>query len=237
MRLLVFTAAFYDRDLSEATYMLRRSAMENDIDLQMYGTEEKTFIYYESKINQLGVYLNNQKEKYTHALYTDAADSMILSKEKEIIEKYLMFNSPLVVSGEKGIHPFPELAGLFPESDSPWRFMNPGNFIGDINYILWVINQLKPYKGLQTDDQGHWMMAWRDKKIMPDIDTHCELFQTMSDVDLGTEVVWKAPRIVNTVTNSQPCIIHFNGAKGGSPNGLQREAFYEQWKEHYATIA
>jgi len=238
MKLLAFTASFYDKDYDSKLEKLTYTCEALDIDLVTYGHHE-FFSFYDSKIVKMGMLLNNFKDKYTHCLYTDTADSLFLTGMDEIITKYLKFNSKLVVSGERNCHPFGHLADKFPQAPTSYRFMNPGNFIGEIEYMLFVINQLKAFRHLQTDDQGHWAEAYLAGRI-PEltIDHQCELFQTMSDRELGIDVeILPNGRVRNIETKSYPCIIHFNGPKGeGSHNQKMMNEVFENFRGEYAVI-
>ena len=219
MKLLVFTAGFYDRDYDAKLERLLKTCKKFEIPLEVYGRGQ-TFSFYDSKIDKLGVFLNNHKNDFTHALYTDASDSFFLRGLKEIIFKYEKMGSPkLLVAAEKQCHPFPELSESFPEPLMHYRFFNPGNFLGEIPYLLEVIGRLKTYNQLKTDDQGHWMKAYVSRAIDLTIDYFCSIFQTMSDCEFDREFRYVGKLLLNTVTGSYPSIVHFNGPKGaGSPN-------------------
>src|SRR5581483_4738504 len=100
MKLLAFTASFYDKDYDSKLEKLTYTCEALDIDLVTYGHHE-FFSFYDSKF---------------------------------------------VVSGERNCHPFGHLADKFPQAPTSYRFMNPGNFIGEIEYMLFVINQLKAFR-------------------------------------------------------------------------------------------
>lgn len=227
MKLLVFTAAFYDRDYEEKLFRLNKSCEKNDIDMVAYGRGE-TFYFYEAKIVKLGNFLNEHKAEYTHALFTDAADTLFLSSLDEIIEKYKKFNVPLLLSTEKFAYPG-HIGGDFPESPTPYRYFNAGGFIGEIPYLLDTLSKLKTYYWVNDNDNAHWMYGYVNKRIKLDMDYHCDIFQTMSDVDFGTEMEIKDGRLFNKVTGSKPSIVHFNGPKGaGTRNDELMQLVYEK---------
>jgi hypothetical protein len=233
MKLAVITAGFYDRDYAEKLKKLVWSAEQFNIDLHIFG-RGKFFSFFDSKIVGLQNYISEFKSQYTHVLYTDASDSFFLGGPYEIMGKFSTFQYPLVVSGEKGLHPFGNLKHLF-NSSSRWKYMNPGLFIGEIPYVLDTLGKLRTYHHLQTDDQGHWMEGLAAGRIHPVIDTDCLMFQTMSDANMAEEFSIKEGRIYNLITRNAPAVVHFNGPKGDSPNGKLMENVFLQIKTFYET--
>lgn len=225
MKLAVVTAGFYDRDYEEKGHRLSVSAEKFNIPLTIYG-KGVFFSFYESKINELGVTINNLRNDFTHVLYTDFADSFFLSGLDEIIGKYQMFNSPLVVSGEQGIYPFPELDVLFDRSTT-YPFMNPGNFIGEIPYVLDTLSALKTYSWVQNNDQAHWMLGLKDGRIKVTVDTEARIFQAMAGLEWWDTFEIEDGRVKNIVTGTKPCVVHFNGPKGGTPNEQLMERVFQ----------
>lgn len=237
MKLLVFTAGFYDRDYDDKLRRLRASCEKFEIILNVYGRGE-FFSFYDSKIDALGRYLNRFKGEYTHALFTDAADSFFLQDLQTIIEKYEKMGSPkLLLSAEKACYPFSELVSKFPDNVGPYRFLNAGGFIGEIQHILDTISKLKSYYYLNNNDNAHWMMGYSEGRIDIHMDHQCEIFQTMSDVEFGKDIVFAykkgsmKAKIFNHETQTFPSIIHFNGPKGEGTrnNKLMEEVFQATW--------
>lgn len=240
MKLFVFTAAFYDRDYDDKIKRLKATCGKFEIMLNVYGRGE-FFSFFDSKIRQMGVFLDRIKEDYTHVLYTDAADSFFLSGLEEVLQKYEKMGKPkLLLSAEKSCYPFADLISRFPADVGPYRFFNAGGFIGEVKPLLDTLSRLKSYYYINNNDNAHWMRAYDERKIDLTIDHKCEIFQTMSDVDYGIEVVLESPmsdyvfdkqRVYNKETGTYPCLIHFNGPKGeGTRNDkLMHEIFNECW--------
>lgn len=239
MKLAVITAGFYDRDYDQKFERLKWSADNFEIPIQVYGRKE-FFSFFDSKINKLGVAINNMKNKFTHVLYTDFADSFFLTGLDEIIKKYEALGEPkLMVSGERTIYPYPEFAELFPDDGNPYRFMNPGNFIAEIPAILEALNYCKRYYNLQSNDQGHWMQAFAEYKFPLAIDSEAQIFQTMADCHFEDEfeVDEGNGRLYNKVTKTFPCIVHFNGPKGhGTENERISTIVFDKVKEYHENI-
>jgi hypothetical protein len=234
MKTAVITCGYYDKDYEEKLARLKYSCDVFGIDLKVYREIGKAFNFFDAKIEKLGVFIDSLKNDYTHVLYTDASDSFFLAPLLEIEEKYLhYFNDEVVVSGEKGCHPFPEYMEHF-TSPSPWKYMNPGNFIGPIPKVLDIISKLKTYKDMRTNDQGPWMEAYVQKRIQIKIDTECMLFQTMSDIKwLDYETYYAG--IKNIITANSPCILHFNGPKDAL-NTERANRIFTHFKEVHESI-
>jgi len=229
--IFVITAGFYDRDYTDQLQRLAVSCSMFDIDLHVYGQKE-TFTFFDSKIEKLGNRLNTVKDNFKYVLYTDASDSFFLTGLPEIIEKYEAMGKPiLITSAEKACHPFEDLVNQFPESPTPYRFMNPGNFLGEIDYVLDILSKCKAFYYLQTNDQGHWMRMWEKDKPAIWFDYYCDLFQPMSDSDFEREFTIENGRLINKVTGKKPCIVHFNGPKDEKSIPLANKVYKEAlWK-------
>lgn len=220
MKTLVITPGMYDRDYDSKLAHLLKSCEQKEIDISVFGRGEK-FSFYDSKIVLMQRYIQDRfhdDPTITHVLYTDASDSFFLANLAEIESKYdsVRENKTLVVAVEKDCHPFAEYVDKWPESPTPYRFMNPGNFMGEIETVIMALEACKRYHWLRTDDQGHWHLAYLNglsEDIM--LDYYCALFQTMSNCDFDQEFKIVSGRLVNKVTYTMPCIVHFNGPKGG----------------------
>lgn len=159
---------------------------------------------------------------------TDASDSLIVDTEDILIDKFLSFNKPIVVSGERNCWPQDLIAPYFPTHNdpSPWKYLNSGGYMGKRQDLIALLTLMDSHERLQCPDIGikrsnDWIndqflmsLAYIQNQEIFHLDTKCELFQTMGDNqkhDVG--IVDKKP--VNTVHSTRPSVIHFNGhAKG-----------------------
>jgi hypothetical protein len=141
------------------------------------------------------------------AMFVDAYDVLAVdSMEKTEALYHEHFDGQIVFSAEKNCWPDAERAKDYPPSDSPWRFLNSGSYMGPAGkiYELLAGMQIQP----RDDDQRLMTQAYLDGKVV--LDTGCRIFQTAGFAGPG-EIVGKANDIHNTVTGSHPTIIHFNG--------------------------
>ena len=61
-------------------------------------------------------YLINHRHLYDIALFIDSFDTYAFADPTEIVEKFLTFDAPMVVSGEVNIWPEPQLKEFLPPS-------------------------------------------------------------------------------------------------------------------------
>lgn len=223
---LVVTAAFYDRDYDEKLYRLLATAQMHNIEVHPYGKGE-FFDFFKSKIPALREFIEQFRGQYAHVLYTDAADSFFLAGLDEIMYRYDRMGAPsLLVSGEKGCHPYAYMKKYFDSKYStPWRYMNPGGFLGHIDWVLRALEAIERYADPNTNDQGPWMKALDDRAILVKVDQDCDIFQTMSDHVEGELDTDSNGRLRNTITGATPCIVHFNGPKSDAQRGLAEILF------------
>lgn len=152
----------------------------------------------------------------THVLMLDAYDTLFLRGEAEIFEAYSDYSDPpLLLSTEKDCWPRPELSSSYPPSQTPWKYINGGGWMGEIPYLLEHIPKVLA-SGEDTNDQALWTWALIDKSLpCSKLDVWCRVFQTMSRSDRDVIRVPKEKQLFNKVTGSRPCIAHWNGRTGG----------------------
>jgi hypothetical protein len=68
------------------------------------------------KLQQVRNYLINHRHLYDIALFIDSFDTYAFADPTEIVEKFLTFDAPMVVSGEVNIWPEPQLKEFLPPS-------------------------------------------------------------------------------------------------------------------------
>ena len=200
--------------------LLRQSCADHGIELHEYGVGRPWPGMCVGKITEPLAFLKTRTEKY--ALFTDGEDSFIVNDEDHIIGEFEANVSrwrPILISAEKNCYPDPELAEQYPESPTPWKYINAGGWMGKREALIMALGELQdsPFFGV-SDDQlcwHHWFLRYR---YLADLDSGCEVFQTMAGTD---EFI---PPGMNTLTLSCPSVIHFNGRTG-------MDGRMEQWYE------
>ena len=192
-----------DKENREFVDFLLYSCMRLDLDLVVLYANKYT--NHRVKDSLLMNYLFSQ-----HAdeiiMFVDGYDTMFLASESEIIDKYLRFNAPIVFSAEINCWPYQELSFLYPKTNTYFKFLNSGGFIGrsgiirdilalnpspPINYgflkkMKWFISdnlyntEINPYNKYQWSNQFYWHNIYLKNQKIIKLDHHSELFYTLS---------------------------------------------------------
>lgn len=168
--------------------------------------------------------IKNKVIDTSHIIFSDCWDLVFAAPIKEIMERYLSFNSPVVISCEKNCFPddlkenFDE---LFPPT--PYKYLNSGFIVGETEAILARLETMDlqnlhddhydPIRkcNIHPNDQYEWMKIFVKQPVQIVLDYHQSLSQTLHDADIE-EFDFSEKRIKNKLTNSYPCAWHFNGS-------------------------
>ena len=86
------------------------------------------------KLVYIKEYVKNLPSKDV-VLFVDGYDVLFLANTKTILQKFLSYRVPFVISTEKNCYPFPNLATQYPRSPTNSRYINSGGFIGYAGFI------------------------------------------------------------------------------------------------------
>lgn len=149
----------------------------------------------------------------THMLYTDAFDTLALAGPEEVVGK--MPECKMLISAEKNCYPYPERADRYPDTGTPWKYVNGGGWIAEIEYFKYLCSKenLNP----NSHDQVWLMDAYLNNREEIKLDTQCEIFQTIAfsnidewkRIDCMSEVIQY--RFNNIGTGTRPVFFHGNG--------------------------
>lgn len=145
----------------------------------------------------------------THILYTDCFDTLCFTDSQEVIKKYEdRFRSPkMLISAEKNCYPLWERAGEYPDCPTPWKYVNGGGWMVEIEYF----KELCKIENLTNESHDQvWLMDvyLRNKEIQ--VDNNCEIFQTIAFSN-REEWIKEEGRFRNVGTNTLPVFFHGNG--------------------------
>ena len=217
LSLIVLSPCFYP-DASPAELMVK-SAEANGLEVKLYGIGEG-FIPHGAHAQVFQLFtLMKQQQLADYVLVADCRDVLIVAGEEEIIRKFHSFRSPLVMSTERGCWPpDPDIAQFFYGKDKHgYDYINAGVYIGEWNYVARCLEfLLAKYRGTHPgadNSQGWWMYAKMRGELLFDLDSSCQIFQSMSGGCDG-HIAVENLQVRNTVTNTLPCVIHFNGNPG-----------------------
>lgn len=156
-------------------------------------------------------------------LFTDAYDVFYADDLKTITERYLAMGSRVVFSAEATCWPDADVAEQYPPSDTKYRFLNSGTFIGEVQELK---NILTPALALppNEDDQRFLTRQFLSGNFDIRLDTDQYIFV------VGETNVFKfGPhgQLCNRETNSTSCIYHGAG-------GPETKAFVENLYKQFA---
>lgn len=150
------------------------------------------------------------KKQNTTVLFTDSYDVIFISNVNDLLKKYSNFDKDYVLfSSEKSCWPNKELKTKYPESSSPYRYLNSGGFIGLANNIDNIINDI-PINDYD-DDQLYFTNMFLSNKYKIEIDYNCEIFQTMNRAIDDIHIDYYNRIVTNNLQNTLPCVLHANG--------------------------
>jgi hypothetical protein len=145
-------------------------------------------------------------------LFSDAYSVAVIGNQAEIKRRFLMFQKPIVFSGEKICHPDKNLASKY---NSPYGaefpYLNSGLFIGRV----WALRRcMAEYKLKDNeDDQSFWTNQYFKHRELIELDHHARLFLTSSGLNEKTDIDWDHHKNLLTcnLTHSHPLMLHVPG--------------------------
>lgn len=142
-------------------------------------------------------------------LYTDSYDAIVTGTYVQLLERYHQLASPshpVIFAAEKNCYPSPYLRPYYPTSESPWRYLNAGGFIGPVEYLQ---RMLTANLDFWLNDQFEFSKFYLEGKSGIVLDSVCRLFQTLAYSLDNISYHENGPH--NLITNSYPLVLHANG--------------------------
>ena len=213
INLAVITCCMYP-DTSRIHY-LQESCDKQGIFLLPHGIGATFAGWANALISQtLPAMMELKREGYTHVLYTDGSDSIIITPQDEIISKYQHLGEPSCLMSSD-CECFPPLNGeSFPPTETRWRYVNGGGYIAEIGFFISVMTKLAQKYSTDGNHQSWIVQEWPIPGFR--LDSNCEIFQPMDDsvefeVIRNSDPKEKWARIINLETLSFPNVLHFRG--------------------------
>jgi len=155
-----------------------------------------------------------------HVILTDCWDVLFLSSPVDIVEVFKTFSAPIVISAERTLFPAKDY-GEYPAADSDVRYLNAGFIVAKRETLIALLEHLdvanqpddfqRPDESWQHFSEQELMHhAYVEQFVHIALDTHSMLCQNMFKTQPG-EVIIEEMGIWNTITNSYPQSIHWNG--------------------------
>lgn len=174
---------------------------------------------YNDKIIAFYNYLATHRSELTNFVYADSYDSFALAPQSELEAK---FNQPdkIVYGLEKACWPYPEKTIFFPESNSPYKHINGGGFMGSVENFIKLYETNPILQSGALNDQV-WAQDNYIKKVCDGVvglDTGNQIFQCTAHSDMTDfEVIEDngLKRVLNLHSGTKPILFHFNGHSNG----------------------
>jgi hypothetical protein len=170
----------------------------------------------------LGALRKAESDGYTHVLYTDGSDSLFVAGEKELREKYSRLGSPyILMSAEINCYPDSSIAPAY-NQQLPWSYPNAGQWFGEVAQVIPMLEKVMLVGG--EDDQMWWLRSIAEGTVGVALDSWCDIFQNMDAPQLrnGSDaLVIHKRRVLNKITGTFPCFLHFSGGYSDPKTGRQ----------------
>ena len=172
------------------------------------------------KINLLKNYIENL-EDHELVFFADGYDVLFLDDPHTIIERFRGFDCDILFAAERQCWPDATMADYFPQSGTPYRFLNSGLYAGQVRHLKRFFNvYVKNDEDDQLWCQNRFLEYPEDLSIALDYEGY--IFQCDDDVKI----------IDGQIANGMccPCIYHGNGgpeAKNRMANLARQLGFTE----------
>lgn len=168
-------------------------------------------------------WLREKQNQSDRLLVCDAWDVLFSDHPHGISDlcRAIYGDDAVVFNGEKGCWPRSDLAEHFPDTGTPWRYLNSGVICGRAENILAILEAMdleaigvdhKRPDGTKSEpnDQGEFQRMFVAQPVKMVVDGRCELAQTYSAC-VPEEFEFANGKILNKVTMTYPGVHHCNG--------------------------
>uniref|UniRef100_A0A146LKA1 procollagen-lysine 5-dioxygenase n=1 Tax=Lygus hesperus TaxID=30085 RepID=A0A146LKA1_LYGHE len=151
-------------------------------------------------------------------MFTDSYDVMFLGPPEKVLAKFKKFDSRVVFSAEVLLWPDKSLAPEFPVTETSYKYLNSGGFIGYAGDILEILEE-HPVKN-EDDDQLYYTKLFLNKtlreKYRMRLDHKASIFQNINaatqDLRMNVDKAkTEGTFLENMVTGETPLVLHGNG--------------------------
>ena len=128
-------------------------------------------------------------------MFLDAYDTYVRGNENEFLTRYKKFGSEIVTGAEVNLHPDEGLRGEYPKSDSVFKYLNSGTYIGSAGGIWSMLDTIfeqycelpeavQSREGGRYGDDDQWLMSkyFLDNQDKVKLDVRGKIFQTLHDI-------------------------------------------------------
>jgi len=141
-------------------------------------------------------------------IYSDGADTIFLDTFEPPTD-YLLY------SAEKACWPLPQIIPLYEDRDTPWKYLNGGNWCGPAYLAIeFLTKYVLPYIFAENNDcqsqQSVGYLAAKRDGFPIRLDYECKLFQSMAFEKEG-DFTYMDTKLRNNWTMTFPKVLHYNG--------------------------
>ena len=163
------------------------------------------------KLNLVKQYLNKSSLRDDDiVLFVDGYDVIFNDDLETIVSRYKEFNTDILFAAEKECWPVPSMANLFPKSETEYRFLNSGCYIGTKKAITVLLSDT-----IQDGEDDQLYLQKRFLSTSPTkikLDHENYIFQCISK-SFDEIKIRDNGQLINNSTRACPCILHGNGGQ------------------------
>lgn len=186
-----------------------------------------------TKPNIVRQWLRDGKNKTDIVFFVDAWDIIFQKHPDEILDEYFHLvgpvdkgvDLPLIFNAERNCFPGGDHCNAFPESGTPWRYLNSGFIVGPVCHMLALLESMD-LESLGYDEQrpdGSWnhpndqleyLKAFVKQPVPMVLDTEAKLCISLHDTkpeELEFFEQGGKKMVRNLVTGTVPGVLHGNG--------------------------
>jgi hypothetical protein len=169
------------------------------------------------KINLIRQHIGNLPDD-APVLFIDGYDGLFVDNTETIEERFLGFDCDILFAAEKNCWPDPDMWVLFPKSETPYRYLNSGLFMGRAG-------ALKSFFNMGIDDKDDDQL-WVQQKFLEPNGLNIKLDYEGYVFQCDDEVKVEGSQISNGMCF--PCVYHGNGGDEAKQRykGLARDLGY-----------
>lgn len=194
---------------------LIKKVKKNGEEIEVLGMKENRQIGWENQ-QRFGVKLREVAEFLKRpnlnpddiVLFTDAYDVAYFGNQKEIIERYLAFQYPIVFGCEKDCHPDPFRSKEYSKIDEEFSYLNSGMFIGRVYALQKCI--LNYQYNDTDDDQRYWTTQYFENPDLITLDYKNSLFLNTSGFNENL-FIFDIENNIAFYKSYNPLFVHVNG--------------------------
>jgi GR25 family glycosyltransferase involved in LPS biosynthesis len=154
------------------------------------------------KINLLKQHLSTLPDTDI-VIFVDGYDVFFTDTIEQIVNRWHTFGTRLLFASEKVCWPDTNLAPLFPEQPTQYKYLNSGTFIGEVGELKrFLQGEIEDYQ----DDQLFMQEKFLSGEFNAQLDSEQYIFQTYDE-----SVRKQGHQIYNAETQCYGCLFHGNG--------------------------